>query len=583
MSMTEGDSIAARQADALMAAAMLAVDPVGLGGIRLRARVGGPRDQWLGWLQALMPDGAAWPRLPAHMPMDRLCGGLDLAATLAQGRPVMEPGLLQRADGRIILLPMAERLPPALAASLAAVMDDHAVSTRYGGRDVVTPTTFGVVAFDEGIDDDEQVPEALADRLALHLDLDAGLASPLPDSRAERERISEARAQLIQILADDATCDAIAAVASALDVRSLRAFGLCLIAARVAAALDGAAAPTTEHISLAVRLVLVPRARQFPAPAETETPPPPSEQPPETESAIDQQPQALEEVVLEAALAALPPDVLARLTSRSRARQAASGARSSDQEKRAKHGRPAGIRIGDPRRGDRLDIIATLRTAAPWQGLRRRKPGSALVLSRSDFRVKRLVRPMGVTTIFVVDASGSAALHRLAEAKGAVELLLADCYVRRNHVALIAFRGKAAELLLPPTRALARAKRSLSALPGGGGTPIASALVMAEAVAVGIQRRGNRADIVLLTDGRANIDRQGRPGRAAADADAQLAAAALRAKGIPCIVIDTSARPDPASARLAEHLGATYLPLPYADARTLSSAIKLAQPAGARG
>ena len=47
----------------------------------------------------------------------------------------------------------------------------------------------------------------------------------------------------------------------------------------------------------------------------------------------------------------------------------------------------------------------------------------------------------------------------------AVELLLADCYVRRDRVALIAFRGNGAELLLPPTRSLVRAKRSFFLAP----------------------------------------------------------------------------------------------------------------------
>lgn len=139
------------------------------------------------------------------------------------------------------------------------------------------------------------------------------------------------------------------------------------------------------------------------------------------------------------------------------------------------------------------------------------------MVRRDDLRIRILKQRTETTTVFCVDASGSAALERLAEAKGAVELLLAEAYVRRDRVALVAFRGTGAELVLPPTRSLTRAKRGLSGLPGGGGTPLAAGIDAAVAVALGVRRGGSRPAIVLLTDGRANVARSGEgdgPGRA---------------------------------------------------------------------
>ena len=173
----------------------------------------------------------------------------------------------------------------------------------------------------------------------------------------------------------------------------------------------------------------------------------------------------------------------------------------------------------------------------------------------------------------MVDASGSAALHRLAEAKGAVELLLADCYIRRDQVALIAFRGSVAELLLPPTRSLARAKRSLAGLPGGGGTPLAAGLDAAFALSDSIRRKGQTPTVIVLTDGRANIARDGGQGRPRAEEDAMSAARQLRAAGITAVLVDTSPRPGASGETFAREMGARYLPLPHADATTLSKAV----------
>ena len=176
--------------------------------------------------------------------------------------------------------------------------------------------------------------------------------------------------------------------------------------------------------------------------------------------------------------------------------------------------------------------------------------------------------------MFAVDASGSAALQRLGEAKGAVELMLADCYIRRDRVALIAFRGKEAEILLAPTRSLTRARRALGALPGGGGTPLAAGIDLARETAELIARQDETALVVMLTDGGANIARDGSPGRHQAEADARAAAERLRARGTRCLLIDTSLRPRPLARQIAEAMGAVYMALPNADAASISLAAR---------
>jgi magnesium chelatase subunit D len=190
-----------------------------------------------------------------------------------------------------------------------------------------------------------------------------------------------------------------------------------------------------------------------------------------------------------------------------------------------------------------------------------------------DLRVTHFQQRTQTLTIFVVDASGSSALNRLSEAKGAVELLLADCYVRRDQVAVIAFRGKSAELLLPPTRSLVRAKRNLAGLPGGGGTPLAAAIDGAWSVAGQAQRRGDTPVVVVLSDGRANVARDGSGGRDKAHADALQAARRLRQLGIDALFVDISPRPNPLAGEIASAMAARYVPLPHANARALSSVV----------
>jgi magnesium chelatase subunit D len=221
-----------------------------------------------------------------------------------------------------------------------------------------------------------------------------------------------------------------------------------------------------------------------------------------------------------------------------------------------------------------------LRTAQAAAATSSDKPpvpaGTGLAIRPADIRVKRYEEHSDRLLIFTVDASGSAALARLGEAKGAVETLLSQAYAARDHVALIAFRGTGAELLLPPTRSLVQTKRRLAALPGGGGTPLAAGLADARLLAHRARAQGLSPTVILLTDGRSNIALDGTANRAQAATDAEAMAQALRREGVASLVIDMSLRPQDALQRLSGALGAPYIKLPRADARALSGAVSAA-------
>ena len=564
--------------DAAAALRMLAVDPEGLGGAVLTGMPGPWRDAWLESLRAALPPDTPWRRIPVHVDDDRLLGGLDVAASLAAGRPVVATGLLAEADRGVAVLPMAERLSRGTRARIAAAMDRGEVVVERDGVTRRLPARFAVIALDEALENDEPFGEELSDRLAFRLrPEDVPEIAPWRGAEAARKRLAA-------VEVDDALIEALCATSLALGIVSLRGAWLALRAARAAAAVAGRDAVDTEDVRLAARLVLAPRARQFPADEDSaEAEPPPQEETPRDEAEPPNPADGTdipEDVILAAVKASLPPNLLARLQAAA-GRQWARGRRSRGGApvRARRRGRPIGVRPGGPGGGNRLHVAATLKAAAPWQRLRAAGDASPETERRvrirsEDFHVTRFKSRRETTTIFVVDASGSSAAHRLAEAKGAVELLLAESYVRRDQVSLIAFRGAGAEVLLPPTRALARARRELAALPGGGGTPLAAGLDRARELAADLERRGIDPVIVLMTDGRANVARDGSPGHALAEDEALASARLLRAEGTNCILVDTSRRPRPRARALAEAMGAIYLPLPHADAASLSQAVQ---------
>ncbi len=575
-----------------------------IGGIVLRDTSAGAQE-WIAALRLRLPAAARIFRLPSSATDDRIFGGLDLAATIATGKPVAERGVLAEANGGVVVIPLVERMPVATQARLGAVIDTGTAQVLRDGVHAQFDARFALIVVDESDEEVSGVAAPLRDRLALVLDGDVRVdASLLPTA----DVVARARARVASVHADDEVIRGLGGLCVAFGIASERAARYALWTARALAALDARDEVEEDDVTLAVQLVLAPRATRMPPAQEPEPPAEGNEAPPEpppptrprSDAAPPPEPPAadapppdesqpeppndgqLEDRLIDAVSAALPPELLAALLARAQRPSQEMGRAGTEKESWTR-GRQVAARRGKPDGVRRLHVLETLRTAAPWQRARVRvraeqgQPVRSLIVERDDFRIRRYVERAGTSVIFVVDASGSAAAQRLGEAKGAVEALLAESYARRDRVSLIAFRGTTAEVLLPPTRALARARKLLAALPGGGGTPLAAAIDAAIIAGIGARRAGTLPVIVFLTDGRANVARDGKGGRAESMRDVLDAATQFRASDLSAVLIDTSPRPEPMAKKVAEALGARYVPLPVVDARAIAGAVALAR------
>ena len=591
--------------DAQLLLLALQVDPLGFGGVWLRAGHGPVREAWLTQLARAMGQRPL-VKVPHHIDTERLLGDTDLTHTLQTGTLQWQDGVLAQAHGGIATLAMAERLSAATAAQMLYTLDKGQIRQNLGEQDC----RFGIIALDESGEDEPGLTPALAERLGVWLSLDTV-------SRADSlntlellspDELARTQSDLKNVQAHDQDLGAVCQAALALGIDSLRAPLLALQVARIHAALNQRDTVAQEDLALAARWVLAPRATVLPAPTqepppeETDSqPPPPGEPPPEEppdnsaappppeEQREAEQPEAptdqeLAEMLVAAAAAALPPHVLNRMLlqrqNASKGVRAAPSGSSGQAQKHTMRGRPLSPRAGKPHAGARLHLLATLRAAAPKQRLRRKPVGTQaftrnrISLWPEDFHIQRFEQRTPSCLIFAIDASGSAALERLAEAKGAVEILLQQSYARRDSVCVLAFRGATAEVLLPPTRSLVRAKRALAGLPGGGGTPLATALQLGLEQAMQVQRAGMTPSLVVLSDGRANIDLAGLGGRAQAGADALALAQRWALSPWAALWIDTAPKPEPLAQMLARSMGAQYLPMPYVQAQRMAAAMQ---------
>ena len=571
--------------DANLIAILLAINPKGLKGVTVKSQFGPVREAWLSYLKQLTSScGVQVLKAPANISAEQLIGSLDVEASLQAGSLVMSKGLLERVHGNLLLLPMVERMDLQAIALISQALDEKNAFDQ--------STHFGVIAFDESDSVDESISPRLLDRLAFELYLDQLSLADIKESlEVNAEDIQEAKKLLPFIKCSDEYLEVMTKAGFSLGVSSFRANHFALETAKTLAALRGLTEVSQDEVIDAARLVYTPSKRAYIPPEmdqsddqsdedendqDSDSQPEDSQGDQESPDEIKQeQPseQELEDIIVQAVKASIPPKLLRQSKDQMRAGKSAAhvSGKSGSIQKNFLSGRPLGARKGRPTDGKRLDILKSIRAAIPWQRLRKgtlvnnpaNQSHSRIDFRAEDLHIKQYLRRRGTVTIFLVDASGSSATQRLAEAKGALEELLAQCYIRRDEVAMLSMRGAKAEVVLPPTRSLARAKRNLAALPGGGGTPLASGFRAANEMAISLQRKGLTPIIVIMSDGKANVNLLGVGGRGGAHADALIAAKELRLKNHRVLFVDTSPQPEILAQELSGTMAAQYFPLPF--------------------
>ncbi|NHQ60859.1 magnesium chelatase ATPase subunit D [Chlorobium sp. BLA1] len=596
---------------------LLAVDS-SLGGVVIPSAVGSGKSTIARAFAHILPEGTPFVELPLNVTEDRLIGGVDLEATLATGVRVVQHGVLSKANGGVLYVDSISLLDSSAVSHIMDAISRGEVLVEREGLSEVHPAKFMLVGtYDPS---DGEVRMGLLDRIGIIVPFTAQndyrarkkiVNTVLGKRDAEDTQdelnmltgfIQAAREQLPHVSITKEQVQALIQTAISLGVEGNRVDIFTVRAAIASAALAQRSDVEDEDMKLAIKLVLIPRATRMPErEAEAEEMPPQEEPPPEDPDAEDENSQAdtpdaeaeeeqkdtpdmIEELMMDAVEMELPDNILnISLASKKKATTGSRGEALNNKRGRFVRSQPGEMRSG------KVALIPTLISAAPWQETRRRdkkmagRPKTALIITKDDVKIKRFRDKSGTLFIFMVDASGSMALNRMRQAKGAVASLLQNAYVHRDQVALISFRGKQAQVLLPPSQSVDRAKRELDVLPTGGGTPLASALYLGWETAKQARTKGvTQVMFVLITDGRGNIGLQ-----AAFEPDAEKASKemlekeieslslSIQADGVAAIVIDTQmnylSRGE--APKLAQKLGGRYFYLPNAKAEQIVEAV----------
>mmetsp|Transcript_31516 Transcript_31516/g.46302 ORF Transcript_31516/g.46302 Transcript_31516/m.46302 type:complete len:785 (+) Transcript_31516:194-2548(+) len=505
-------------------------------------------------------------QVPLNVMEDRLIGSADLEESVKTGKTVFSPGLLAKAHRGVLYVDDINLLDEETANILLNVVNDGWVQVEREGISVRYPCKPLLIATfnpDEG-----ELRDHLLDRIAVALSADAApmdigqrvdavqavlnfspsgaqgnadaetaLSDAIENEDDLKTAIVFAREYIKDLKIAPSQVQYLCEEAIRAGCQGHRAEIFASEVARASAALEGRQI-TSDDLRLAVKLAIAPRGTFINTPMDEDEmmpPPPPPPPPPQMDEQNDDKedeeekeeeeeedendepdedepdqpdvPDVPQEFMFDVDATPMDPDLI-DFTSRERAGKG--GGRglifSQDRGRYIKPMLPKG-------KVTRLAVDATLRASAPYQKSRRQRAigtkneGRGVHIEQSDVRIKKMARKAGSLIIFVVDASGSMALNRMNAAKGAAMSLLTEAYQSRDQISLIPFQGDMADVLLPPTKSIAMAKKRLESMPCGGGSPLAHALQMAMLTGINAQKSGDvgKVVVVCISDGRANV------------------------------------------------------------------------------
>jgi magnesium chelatase subunit D len=541
--------------DVKLALLLVAVDPA-IGGVLLRGDKGTAKTTLARGLAALLPGEAPFADLPLGATEDRVVGTLDLQAALAGDGAVLQPGLLHDAHGGVLYVDEVNLLADHLVDVLLDVavsgvnrIEREGIAQEHPARFVLIGSMnpeegelrpqlldrFGLCVDVRTATDPARRAAAVRNRMAFDADPDAFAAAWADEERAILERLSSC----VPATVPDDVLELITRLCASVGAQGLRAD---LVTARAAAALaswEGRDEATEEDVRRVAPLALAHRRRRNPFD-------PPSMSPEELEQALESasQPEpdnAAPDTEHDAGDETRPPERFEGV----RRLDDATGRRTTVTGRRGRLVRD--VPMGDG--GGPVAIGATARATA----VARAAETEAAPVLRAAVREATA----GNLVVLAVDTSGSmGAAKRIEAATGACLGLLVDAYQRRDRVAVVAFRGDDAQVVLRPTGSVEVAKQRLASVTTGGPTPLAAGIDTALQVASSAK---DEALLVVVTDGRAT---------AAADSEDPVAAAlaaAGRVKrlGIPAVVVDAEEGPTVLglARTLAEAMGARYVPI----------------------